>query len=151
MTAAKTHLSLNVANAERSAKWYAEFFAMPPHKVRPGYANFDLENPPLKLALNENPSASGGALNHLGVMLNSRDEVLEHRARLEQAVLAHSSEDMERCCHAIQTKVWANDPDGNMWEIYAIEDDLMEEEDAAAEAAACCQPVITPCCDGGCC
>lgn len=151
MAAAKTHLSLNVTNTERSAKWYAEFFDTAPHKVRPGYANFDLENPPLKLALTENPLAPGGALNHLGVLLNSREEVLAHRARLELAGLAHSSEDMERCCHAIQTKVWANDPDGNMWEIYTIEDDLMEEEDAAAEAAACCQPVATPCCDGGCC
>ena len=140
MTAAKTHLSLNVTNVEASTAWYEAFFSVAPHKIRPGYANFDLDLPPLKLALTENGPTDVGALNHLGVLLNSREEVLAHRSRLEAAGMAFSSEDQEKCCHAIQTKVWAKDPDGNMWEIYTIEDDLLEDDAATSNvvSAGCC-------------
>lgn len=144
MTAAKTHISLNVTNVETSAAWYQAFFDTVPHKKRAGYANFDLEQPPLKLALSEQNSADGGPLNHLGILLNSRDEVLAHRARLESAGMAFLSEDQERCCHAIQTKVWAKDPDGNMWEIYTIDDDMLEEEEAHEASTSCSV-------DAGCC
>jgi len=138
MTAAKTHISLNVTDVEISAAWYQAFFDASPHKKRSGYANFDLEKPPLKLALTESIPGASGALNHLGILLNSREEVLIHRARLESAGMAYSTEDQERCCHAIQTKVWAKDPDGNMWEIYTIDDDMLEDEEAHEATTSCC-------------
>jgi catechol 2,3-dioxygenase-like lactoylglutathione lyase family enzyme len=148
MTAAKTHLSLNVADVERSTAWYEKFFGEPAHKVRKGYANFDIDNPALKLALNESKSFGAGALNHLGILVDTREEVEAAKERLEKAGLVESVEVEEVCCHARQTKFWAKDPDGNMWEVYTIVDDMLEDEGAGESSCCGSGTSVTVCCDG---
>ena len=146
MAAAKTHVSLNVSDVTRSVAFYEAFFGVPAHKIRPGYANFDLETPALKLALNQSAlPATGGALNHLGVVLDSMEAVQAARERLTAAGLVSLDEGDTVCCHARQEKVWAQDPDGNSWEIYTILDDMMDgafeaPPQAGAEPAGCCTP-----------
>jgi catechol 2,3-dioxygenase-like lactoylglutathione lyase family enzyme len=126
----KVHLSLNVTDLARSVRFYEAFLGAPPHKQRRGYANFDVDEPPLKLALNEYPVEPGsGALNHLGLMVSSAEEVNAAKERLKAAGLATFDEADTTCCYARQDKVWAHDPDGNAWEIYVLTDDLMDDED----------------------
>jgi len=136
MTAAKTHLSLNVADVQKSVEWYRGFFGTEPHKVREGYANFDLDSPALKLALNESKVCCQGVLNHLGILVETAEEVEAMKTRLEPLGMVDSTETEEVCCHARQTKLWAKDPDGNMWEVYTIVDDMLEDE--AAGNSSCC-------------
>jgi len=144
---ARTHISLNVADVARSVEFYQAFFGVPAHKRRPGYANFDLDAPPLKLALQEGGSKTGvGALNHLGIQVATREQVMAARERLKEAGLATVDEGDTVCCYARQDKLWATDPDGNRWEVYVLLDDLLEEFDDHAEAAdgaeeaVCCAP-----------
>jgi catechol 2,3-dioxygenase-like lactoylglutathione lyase family enzyme len=121
------HVSLNVRDVARSRAFYEAFFGLPAHKVRPGYTNFQLPAPPLKLALTEHPENSGkGALNHLGVQVASLAEVEAARERLVAAGLATFDERDATCCYARQDKVWVTDPDGNAWEIYVVLDDLLD-------------------------
>ena len=128
MSAVKTHLSLNVSDVDRSTTWYETFFGVTEHKRRPGYANFDLEAPALKLALNETTVEKGGALNHLGILVPSTDEVLATKNRLEDAGLITFSEENVTCCYALQDKIWVRDPDGNAWEVYTLLDDMNDED-----------------------
>src|SRR5207302_7784285 len=94
------------------------------------YANFDLAEPPLKLALNEQPEPQGrGALNHLGIVVDSPEAVEGVKQRLIARGLATFDETDTVCCYARQEKVWVHDPDGNAWEVYTITDDLLEDED----------------------
>ena len=124
----KVHLSINVASLERSLAFYKAFFGVPPHKVRPGYANFDLDDPPLKFALNQHPVQSGiGALSHLGFQVPSPTHLEAAKERLIAAGLATFDETDTTCCYAQQDKVWAHDPDGNAWEIYVLTDDLLDD------------------------
>jgi len=132
------HLSLNVADLERSVAFYAAFFGAPPHKRRPGYANFDLDRPPLKLALEQAPPGAApaapgatGPLNHLGVQVEDPADVQAARDRLVAAGLATFDERDVTCCYARQDKVWATDPDGNRWEVYALLADADERGDGA--------------------
>lgn len=146
MTAAKTHISLNVSDVTKSVAFYEAFFGVAAHKVRPGYANFDLETPALKLALNESGASTGGPLNHLGIVVDSVEAVVAARERLSVAGLATLDEGDTVCCHARQEKVWAQDPDGNAWEIYTILDDMQDgafeaPPSASAESVGCCAPV----------
>jgi len=126
----KVHLSLNVSDLNRSLAFYQAFLGVPPHKQRPGYANFDVVEPPLKLALNEHPVASGdGRLSHLGIVMETPAQVLAAKERLQAAGLATFDETDTTCCYARQDKVWAHDPDGNAWEVYVITDDLEDDHD----------------------
>jgi len=139
----KFHLSLNVWDLVRSLVFYEAFLGVAPHKIRPGYANFDVEEPPLKLALNEHPkAASKGGLNHLGFFVSTPAEVRAVKERLQARGLATFDEAETTCCYARQDKVWVHDPDGYAWEIYAITDDLLDDHEhdhrgpALAEAPA---------------
>jgi len=147
----KMHVSLNVSDLERSLGFYQAFFGVPPHKVRPGYANFDVSEPPLKLALNAAGAVDErGPLNHLGIVVESLEQVRAARQRLAAAGLPTIDESDTQCCFARQDKVWAHDPDGNAWEIYVLLDDLQDDHDhdhagnplSGAERAAptCCVP-----------
>ncbi len=144
---AKTHISLNVRDIERSVAFYEAFFGQPAHKRRPGYANFDIAQPPLKLALQEHAPAAGvGTLSHLGVQVATTNEVQAARQRLESSGLVSFDEGDTVCCFARQDKVWANDPDGNGWEVYVLLDEMDEHEDdhferggmVAGNRSACC-------------
>jgi catechol 2,3-dioxygenase-like lactoylglutathione lyase family enzyme len=145
---AETHLSLNVADVDRSVAFYEAFFGAPAHKRRPGYANFDLGPegalPPLKLALQQNPPRPGaGSLDHLGIQVAAREQVAAARDRLLAAGLATFDEGDTTCCYALQDKVWVQDPDGNRWEVYVLLDDMLEEEASPpgrGEEPACCAP-----------
>jgi catechol 2,3-dioxygenase-like lactoylglutathione lyase family enzyme len=137
----KMHLSINVNDLQRSLAFYEAFFGVAPHKVRPGYANFDLAEPPLKFALNEQTVKPGsGTLNHLGLQMPSTCQVHKAKERLQAAGLATFDETDTTCCYARQDKVWVHDPDGNEWEVYVVTDELMEEhEPGATVTSACCQ------------
>lgn len=147
MAVAKTHVSLNVSDVTKSVEFYEAFFGEKAHKIRPGYANFDLESPALKLALNQSAAGAGGPLNHLGIVVDSVERVDEARARLGAASLIALDEGDTVCCHARQDKVWARDPDGNAWEIYTILDEMSDGAfEAPPSEGECCTKTETVCC-----
>jgi catechol 2,3-dioxygenase-like lactoylglutathione lyase family enzyme len=132
----KAHVSINVRNVERSIDFYRRMLGIEPSKVRTGYAKFDVQNPPLNLALNELPDLAGsGALSHLGLQVTSTDDVLAIRTRWEEAGLITRDELKTDCCYATQDKSWVHDPDGNEWEAFVVLKDNLPE---TASAAACC-------------
>ncbi|MHB8637209.1 MAG: ArsI/CadI family heavy metal resistance metalloenzyme [Fimbriimonadaceae bacterium] len=154
MTAAKTHISLNVADVARSARFYSALFDAPVNKEKPGYVNFDLEEPALKLALNEKAAASRGeAVNHFGVQVATVEAVVAARERLKAAGLATFDESDVTCCYALQEKVWVTDPDGNAWEVYVLLADAEVErlatnccEGESPNAESCCADADRACC-----
>ena len=109
-------------------------FATEPHKRRPGYANFEVADPPLKLVLFENPDA-GERLNHLGVEVQTPDDVVASTDRFTSAGLDVRLQTAELCCHAVQDKVWTDAPDGE-WEFYTILDD--EPTAGVENQSTCC-------------
>jgi catechol 2,3-dioxygenase-like lactoylglutathione lyase family enzyme len=139
----RVQLALNVSNLDEAIGFYSKLFATEPAKVKRGYANFAIDEPPLKLVLIENAAAEG-RLNHLGVEVFSTDEVNATQQRLAGDGLATAAEN-GTCCYAVQDKVWVDDPDGSPWEIYTVLADaetpgssLRTVEPAAAEDAVCC-------------
>ncbi len=116
----RVQLALNVSNLEDAIGFYSKLFATEPAKIRPGYANFAVAEPPLKLVLIEDATQKGGSLNHLGVEVFSTDEVLAAQRRLADDGLATATEENVSCCFAVQDKVWVDDPDGSPWEIYTV-------------------------------
>jgi len=124
----RIQLALNVSDLEASIAFYSAMFGVSPHKRRPGYANFAVENPPLKLVLFEVSEADRGtgtahALNHLGVEVFSGEEVADAAGRFDAAGLATTGETDTTCCYAVQDKVWVHDPAGAPWEVYVVKDD----------------------------
>jgi catechol 2,3-dioxygenase-like lactoylglutathione lyase family enzyme len=115
----RVQLALNVDDLDEAVAFYTKLFATEPAKTRPGYANFAVAEPPLKLVLIENPG-HGGTLNHLGVEVRSTAEVAATDARLSGEGLATAIEDQVSCCYAVQDKVWVDDPNGAPWEIYTV-------------------------------
>lgn len=146
MTTPKTHISLNVGDVERSVAFYEAFFGVPAHKQRPGYANFDVDRPPLKLALNEAAPSEAGTprLSHLGVQVGTRDEVEKARVRLASVVTFDEGDTV--CCYARQDKVWVTDPDGNSWEVYVLLDEMDDEEDGHFVPGGLTAEVRSACC-----
>jgi len=119
----RLQLALNVDDLDAAITFYSKLFATQPAKVRPGYANFAIAEPPLKLVLIEG-AAPGGTLNHLGVEVESTDEVAEAQRRLAASGLATATEDEVACCYAVQDKVWVDGPSGEPWEIYTVLSDV---------------------------
>jgi catechol 2,3-dioxygenase-like lactoylglutathione lyase family enzyme len=119
----RVQLALNVADLDAAIGFYSKLFATEPAKVRPGYANFAVAEPPLKLVLIEGVGQPG-SLNHLGVEVESTDEVTETNQRLSADGLATATEDEVSCCYAVQDKVWVDAPDGEPWEIYTVLSDV---------------------------
>ncbi len=115
----RVQLALNVSDLESAVKFYSRLFSTEPAKRRPGYANFAVAEPPLKLVLFENPGAPT-RLNHLGVEVESSDDVGAAQRRLSDEGLEPATEDGVTCCYAVQDKVWVDDPDGAPWEIYTV-------------------------------
>jgi catechol 2,3-dioxygenase-like lactoylglutathione lyase family enzyme len=135
----KPHISLNVQNVNASIEFYKKMLGIEPLKVRTGYAKFDVQNPPLNLALNEAPVKEGGALSHLGLQVSSTEDVLALRERWQAEGLTTRDEMNTTCCYAVQDKAWVADPDGNGWEAFVVLEDQLPE---TAEATSCC--VTTP-------
>ena len=116
----RIQLALNVNDLAESISFYSKLFGAAPAKVRPGYANFAIADPPLKLILMENPG-QGGSLNHLGVEVPGTDAVEAEQARLAEAGLASVEERDTTCCYARQDKFWVRGaPDSDRWEIYTV-------------------------------
>lgn len=147
----RVQLAINVGDLEASIAFYTALFKTEPHKRRPGYANFAIDEPPLKLVLIETEDRGHGvqgALNHVGIEVFDGAEVEEAAQRLTQAGLATFDERDTTCCFALQDKVWVHDPAGVPWEVYVVKDD----DPAGAEPArsvltfidgsdsACCAP-----------
>jgi catechol 2,3-dioxygenase-like lactoylglutathione lyase family enzyme len=132
---ARVQLALNVADIDEAVAFYTKLFATEPAKRRPGYANFAIADPPLKLVLFE--GGEPGSLNHLGVEVESTDDVAAAQARTSAEGLA-PVEDNGTCCYALQDKVWVTGPD-NRWEIYTVLADAEELlRTPSGEAAGCC-------------
>lgn len=120
----RLQLSINVSDLEAAVDFYTRLFGVQPAKVKPGYANFAIHEPPLKLVLNSPGNGPGATINHLGVEVESAGQVDQARQRLEDAGLNLEREDEASCCYARQTKIWAHDPDGAAWEFYTVLADL---------------------------
>ena len=114
----RVQLALNVSDLDSAVEFYSKLFNTRPAKLRPGYANFAVADPPLKLVLIE--GETGGSLNHLGVEVETTDLVQSAQRRLDAEGLATATEDGVACCYAVQDKVWVDDPDGAPWEIYTV-------------------------------
>jgi catechol 2,3-dioxygenase-like lactoylglutathione lyase family enzyme len=119
----RVQLALNVSDLDEAVAFYSKLFATEPAKVRPGYANFAIAEPPLKLVLIEG-HGEPGTLNHLGVEVASTLEVGAAQARLSGQGLTTATEDEVACCYAVQDKVWVDGPDREPWEIYTVLDDV---------------------------
>ncbi len=134
----RVQLALNVRDIDSAVDFYSKLFATEPAKRRPGYANFAIAEPPLKLVLIENASAVG-TLNHLGIEVEESAQVAQTRDRLQQVDLSVSPETQFTCCYALQNKVWVRDPDGAPWEVYAVlEDSTTFGASQPTESSACC-------------
>jgi len=138
----RVQLALNVPDIDEAVAFYSKLFATEPTKRQPGYANFAIAEPPLKLVLFENADATS-RLNHLGVEVTSSQEVAAHQARLTADGLSPVDES-GTCCYAEQDKVWVDGPDG-AWEIYTVVADSdtfgtssAHADDFATKSAACC-------------
>ncbi|MBW4514785.1 MAG: VOC family protein [Timaviella obliquedivisa GSE-PSE-MK23-08B] len=130
----RLQLALNVSNIDTAVDFYSKLFSTEPSKRRPGYANFAIAEPPLKLVLFENPGATG-KLNHLGIEVESSEKVIEAGDRLKQANLNVKAEPQTTCCYALQDKVWVSDPDGDDWEVYTVLKDSATFARGGAETA----------------
>jgi catechol 2,3-dioxygenase-like lactoylglutathione lyase family enzyme len=115
----RVQLALNVSDLDAAVDFYSKLFATEPAKLRPGYANFAVADPPLKLVLIAGDGA-GATLNHLGVEVGSAAEVATARRRLAGEGMSTASEEGVSCCYATQDKVWVDDPDGAPWEVYTV-------------------------------
>ena len=130
----RLQLALNVEDIEKAVDFYSTLFGVEPAKRKPGYANFAVQNPPLKLVLFEVKGA-GERLNHLGVEVFDAEEVTTATERLKSAGLADLVEDEATCCYAKQDKVWAIEPDGLRWEWYRVLEDSETFGEAPHEGA----------------
>ena len=150
----KFHVSLEVADLEKSVAFYSTLFSAPPAKLKPGYAKFDPAEPAVVLSLLQPAVAPCGVsgLSHLGVRVASLDQVVAARERLQAAGYATRDEMNTTCCYAVQDKIWVDDPTGYHWEVYVFQGDVEEEHNAtqlaaaSAGACACGDEPIVKCC-----
>ena len=136
----RVQLALNVSDLDAAVDFYSKLFGTEPAKRRPGYANFAIADPPLKLVLFAG-AGEPGSLNHLGIEVATTDEVRAAQARLSDDDLDTTTEDGVTCCFAVQDKVWVDGPDGRPWEIYTVLGDAADTEmccDSAPQSAARC-------------
>jgi len=137
--ASAVHISLNVSDLSRSVQFYRGFLGEP-KKLKGDYAKFVSESPEIHLALQPGlvgASSSGGALSHLGIRVESTEDVRRWRSDLKTRGVVSDEERREACCYALQDKFWLTDPDGNRWEIYSVIEDI-EAEASTGPATACC-------------
>lgn len=137
----RVQLALNVSDVDAAVDFYSKLFGSVPAKRRPGYANFAIAEPPLKLVLIEDLTARGtsvgGALNHLGIEVESSAEVGAASNRLAELGLSTVEENATTCCYAVQDKVWVSDPDGAPWEVYTVLADAPTETGINGDGECC--------------
>jgi catechol 2,3-dioxygenase-like lactoylglutathione lyase family enzyme len=134
----RLQLALNVDNLEESISFYSKLFNIEPAKVKPGYANFAVAEPPLKLILMENPG-QGGSINHLGVEVPDVETVDAEQTRLAGEGFASIDERGTTCCYAKQDKFWVEGaPNGERWEVYTVLEDSATFSADQPTGATCC-------------
>jgi catechol 2,3-dioxygenase-like lactoylglutathione lyase family enzyme len=133
----RVQLALRVADLEESIKFYTKLFDAEPAKRRPGYANFAIDEPPLKLVLIEGQAGEETRMDHLGVEVTSTDEVGQAAERLKTAGLATFEENDTSCCYALQDKVWVTAPGNEPWEVYVVKADTNDLLKVANDAECC--------------
>ncbi|GAA1236003.1 ArsI/CadI family heavy metal resistance metalloenzyme [Kitasatospora nipponensis] len=135
----RVQLALRVADLDASIDFYRKLFGTEPAKRRPGYANFAIAEPPLKLVLIEGPAGEETRLDHLGVEVDSTEQVTAATGRLAGAGLATVEERDTSCCYAVQDKVWVHGPGREPWEVYVVKADADRLGSSATDAGdACC-------------
>ena len=142
----RVQLALNVNDLESAIAFYSKLFNTEPAKIREGYANFAIAEPPPKLVLMQNPG-QGGTLNHLGIEVENTDLVTEATQRLQSVGLLTDVEENTTCCFAVQDKVWVHGPDAEPWEVYTVLADaaVMHPVPAAgAGESTCCSSAPEP-------
>jgi catechol 2,3-dioxygenase-like lactoylglutathione lyase family enzyme len=134
----RVQLALRVADLEGSITFYSKLFGVEPAKRRPGYANFAIAEPPLKLVLLEGETDEPTRMDHLGVEVEDTDQVTAATRRLADAGLATFEENDTACCYALQDKVWVHGPGQEPWEVYTVkaDADVLQK----AETSVCCTP-----------
>jgi catechol 2,3-dioxygenase-like lactoylglutathione lyase family enzyme len=131
----RVQLALRVSDLEGSIDFYRSLFGVEPAKRRPGYANFAIAEPPLKLVLIEGEPDRSTVLDHLGVEVATTDEVSAATARLSGLGLATLEENDTTCCYALQDKVWVHGPGDEPWEVYTVKADAPEATSARADGS----------------
>ncbi len=134
----RLQLALNVSDLDEAVGFYSRMFGTEPAKVRPGYANFAVSDPPLKLVLFENEH--GGSINHLGVEAETTGEVTAAEARLRDSGLATTGVDDTVCCYAEKTETWVDGPDDTRWEWYVKTGDADQLENQVLATGGTCGP-----------
>ncbi|ROQ32420.1 catechol 2,3-dioxygenase-like lactoylglutathione lyase family enzyme [Streptomyces sp. PanSC19] len=136
----RVQLALRVADLEGSIAFYSKLFGTEPAKRLPGYANFAVTEPPLKLVLIEGQPGEDTRLDHLGVEVATTEDVAAATGRLQDAGLATFEENDTSCCYALQDKVWVTGPGREPWEVYVVkaDADTLEKGSTAPAAAGCC-------------
>ncbi len=134
----RLHLALNTQKMDQSIEFYTALFNVAPSKVKPGYAKFEVAQPPLNLTLNESTQVTGNRINHLGIEVKSGGGVQDQLARLKKLGLDTSIEEDTTCCYAKQDKVWVTDPDGNAWETFFVFEDSEVRNDT--DSTCCLSP-----------
>lgn len=121
-TQSRVHMGLAVQDLQRSLRFYRTLFGQLPTKTRPGYAKFEVAEPPLNLSLNQvvGNTAPAHSVSHFGIQVKSSDKVQMMSKVLAEAGYKTRVEEEVSCCYAVQNKVWATDPDGNHWEVYVV-------------------------------
>ena len=146
----RVQLALNVSDLDAAVDFYSKLFAAMPAKREPGYANFAIADPPLKLVLVEQRDTRdrgvGGALNHLGVEVETSDQVTETSGRLTDEGLQATEQLGTTCCFALQDKVWVEDPDGAPWEVYTVLADAPSETSITGDGTCCGAEQADLCC-----
>lgn len=145
------HFALNVTDLQRSIAFYTQLFGAEPVKVKPQYAKFLLEDPPLNFTLNLQKAVAGNQVSHLGLQVTDEKELLRHKKRLEAAGMKMREENNTLCCYALQDKFWVVDPDGNEWEFFLTKADaeVYKENDDSCCTTSCCTNDDSS--DKGCC
>ncbi len=133
----RVQLALRVSDLEASIAFYSSLFGVGPAKRRPGYANFAVTEPPLKLVLIEGEAGQPTVMDHLGVEVGTTDEVDRATTRLSGLGLVTAVENDTTCCYALQDKVWVHGPGAEPWEVYTVKADAPEATSVLADADGC--------------
>jgi len=131
----KTHISINVSDLDSSVRFYTRMFGAEPVKLRRDYAKFDIAEPPLNFSINKHNFERGGSVSHLGLQVDSSEDVLKITERWNSAGLLTSEEMKTDCCYALQDKTWVQDPDGNSWEVFTV---LADTAGGDRDRSTCC-------------
>jgi catechol 2,3-dioxygenase-like lactoylglutathione lyase family enzyme len=143
----RVQLALRVGDLEASIAFYTKLLGAEPAKLRPGYANFAIAEPPLKLVLLEGEPGQQTAMDHLGVEVETGDEVTQATERLSALGLFTGEQHETTCCYAVQDKVWVHGPGQEPWEVYVVKGDSQTYgADPALSAARCCVEQTETCC-----